>query len=813
VFRHWLRLLPLTLVLAAGAAPLFPDAQDSAWARDAVARLAEHGLLEGYPSGRFLGDRAATRWELALLVARLLARAEQERGLLAERGDLETVRRLAAMLGEELQALGVRLNLLEENLGRLDQRLEELSRISFYGEFQARASLQSFSNQGSFQSNPVQPLLPYQQMVGNLSGAGDDVGVGPAAKVDFNPRIFGVTPVADLRGSTPLTNGSAWTSRLLLGLRVSLDPEEDLSAGLELAAYNAQGNQVVDAYAGVSAPYLSNAFTGQTGPWTSMTLDHFWVRHGPSATTLTVGAFRSTTFDGLVYRPQPNPNLFGPRFLDNYGVQIKGQRVEVNDDLLLDYEAIYTRLADGNEGVDGLGYFSHAEGGTLGASFDEHRGRARFSLLHACNEAASGASLQPGLLSKANQLSATPWVDPNGFAGISNLGPQDQLSWGLSAGYQWDAWIRPQVSADWATSLYSPQRTSPYSTRGQAWRLGFECTLPWALREELEEGQAEQPEDYLGLNLQAQYLSVDARYDPFVLQVPRLVGANSLYRLPDNNYSAYLYPLHDTVNFPHNRQGFRLKGDWQYHPDGHLEVSYSNLRQNSGSLPDVLTPAGVRGFSAGFVDSVFGGLAAETFGAGGRPLENPLGKTDSLALSLFQHWSLEPDSSRQLTLKLSGGLFDFRRSSNLARLLPGPAGLVGENINRVNLRYLSTELELGYDWSEAVRTRLGYFRAEYRGHLDPFGVYGPYAVSVGQAGFDNFNLTQNQPFLGLEWQIDPQTSFDFELRGLFTHDHLPASVFPTPTQPAANLTFAPQFSAHPFSWSGYRLTSGMSVKF
>ncbi|MFX8106576.1 S-layer homology domain-containing protein, partial [Acinetobacter baumannii] len=68
------------------SAPMFPDVPDM-WAKDAVAALAAKGILEGYPDGTFKGDRAATRYEVAMIVARLLAKMEQEHATFATKAD------------------------------------------------------------------------------------------------------------------------------------------------------------------------------------------------------------------------------------------------------------------------------------------------------------------------------------------------------------------------------------------------------------------------------------------------------------------------------------------------------------------------------------------------------------------------------------------------------------------------------------------------------------------------------------------------------------------------------------------------------
>jgi len=113
----------LSAAMPASAAPLFPDVKDDHWAKDAVAKLAAQGLLEGYPDGTFKGDRAATRWEVAMIIARLLAKMEQAHATFATKAELDEVRKLANALKEELDALGVRVTNLEENVSRLDKRV------------------------------------------------------------------------------------------------------------------------------------------------------------------------------------------------------------------------------------------------------------------------------------------------------------------------------------------------------------------------------------------------------------------------------------------------------------------------------------------------------------------------------------------------------------------------------------------------------------------------------------------------------------------------------------------------------------------
>ena len=51
---------------------LFPDVPENHWAYDYVKKLADRGLLEGYPDGEFKGNRTLTRYEFAAIFERAL---------------------------------------------------------------------------------------------------------------------------------------------------------------------------------------------------------------------------------------------------------------------------------------------------------------------------------------------------------------------------------------------------------------------------------------------------------------------------------------------------------------------------------------------------------------------------------------------------------------------------------------------------------------------------------------------------------------------------------------------------------------------
>lgn len=98
-------LLAMTMALgitaSAYAANPFSDVPAGHWAYDAVNKLAAEGVVEGYPGGTYGGDRLMTRYEMAQIVAKAMAKGAN-------------VDRLAAEFAGELDSLGVRVANLEK---------------------------------------------------------------------------------------------------------------------------------------------------------------------------------------------------------------------------------------------------------------------------------------------------------------------------------------------------------------------------------------------------------------------------------------------------------------------------------------------------------------------------------------------------------------------------------------------------------------------------------------------------------------------------------------------------------------------------
>jgi hypothetical protein len=851
----------LLMTSLAGSAPLFPDVPENHWAKDAVAALAAKGLVEGYPDGTFKGDRSASRWEVAMIVARLLAKMEQEHATFASKAELDELRKLVNALREELDALGVRVDNLEENVASLDKRVTELERISFYGTLEARVSMQSYQNEGQHFSDPTDAVLDYANLVGTVAGTGGPIPTGPAMGLNFDPFAFGVFTVNNMRTGRPIVNGTGFTTKGTLGVNIRVSDEVD--AGAEFVAFASQGNNLTDLYYGLSAPYLSSAFTGQSGggavqplnhtPFTRMTLDNFWVYHQPSNTRLRLGSFSDIHFDELVYQKVLNPGAFGPKFLNSYGFQAFGDVPLTEDESqTLTWELMGTLLPDRNIGPAGASYQNRAVGGNLAYNFARRKGRVKANFLRAGNDAGNGLARQTGLIPVA-ALGPTPWVNPPGFyfnqlggpsnatggigslgdkrpivmptagndgitgvpgtANFGNIGPQGMDSYGLSFRYLWEGDWAPRVQAEYARSNYRPNQNSGYSVEGDAFRITAGAT------------------PFESLELDFEYLAVDPTYDPFLFQIPPAGGIlfNGM-RLGESFLSqrGNLYSLHDTEVYPHNREGFRGKIKWDYSDYGAILFKFGFLDQRQTSLQDARFSAGslgpgtpntpVLGFSPGFMDPVFGGFSPFTFASNGVnalaiPLETPRGESDFFSVTAQHNFPLNESESRNVSVTAHFNRTDFTRNSNLAALLGGANGLRGENVNRVDLAYTGWEIGVDYDLTESFTLRGGYGQYSVAGHYDPFGVASEFAVASGSTAFDNFDTVQQQPFIGFDYDISDSITWDLMGTFLSTEDRVSPALFVTPTIAGTNQVFTPQRSAHPFSYEGIMINSSFTLNF
>ena len=156
--NHCLLKITLAALFAAtafnvSAANPFADVDTSSWAYQAVSQLSDQGVVDGYPDGTFKGDKNVSRYELAQIIARLMAKEES-----LNDSQRATVQKLSAEYAGELQSLGVRVKELEKKTGNLSNiteiRVQDIPRYdnvykdnkSSHDELSLRVRLNTMAN-------------------------------------------------------------------------------------------------------------------------------------------------------------------------------------------------------------------------------------------------------------------------------------------------------------------------------------------------------------------------------------------------------------------------------------------------------------------------------------------------------------------------------------------------------------------------------------------------------------------------------------------------------------------------------------------
>ena len=95
--------MALGVTASAYAANPFSDVPAGHWAYDSINKLAAAGVVEGYGDTTFGGDKLMTRYEMAQIVAKAMAKGAD-------------VDKLAAEFADELDNLGVKVAALEKKV-------------------------------------------------------------------------------------------------------------------------------------------------------------------------------------------------------------------------------------------------------------------------------------------------------------------------------------------------------------------------------------------------------------------------------------------------------------------------------------------------------------------------------------------------------------------------------------------------------------------------------------------------------------------------------------------------------------------------
>ncbi len=130
----------LSIAGTAFAANPFVDVPANHWAYGAVAKLAKAGVVDGMGDGTYQGARNMTRYEMAQIVAKAMAKADK-----ADAANKALIEKLEAEFAAELNNLGVRVSNLEAKVGTVkvtaDARLRYLNDETIGGPDDSKTQL------------------------------------------------------------------------------------------------------------------------------------------------------------------------------------------------------------------------------------------------------------------------------------------------------------------------------------------------------------------------------------------------------------------------------------------------------------------------------------------------------------------------------------------------------------------------------------------------------------------------------------------------------------------------------------------------
>ena len=271
----------ITAALVVGAASTtfaaanpFSDVPADSWAYDAVTTLAADGVIDGYPDGTYKGQNTMTRYEMAQIVARAMAKTD------LEKADKALVDKLAAEFAEELDNLGVRVADLEKKSdnvkwgGELRYRYYDIDRDSKAGDethnkVLFRLEPKAYIGNSGWTANA---RLDYEM---NLSTDENNDGVVDRAYVEG--PLFGATVTA---GRTPVftAQGLLFDDRISGGT-VAFGSDEfktTLAAGRyseddHFVDYKGNAKDITAEYYGVQFDYTPNDNLALNAGYTALT--------------------------------------------------------------------------------------------------------------------------------------------------------------------------------------------------------------------------------------------------------------------------------------------------------------------------------------------------------------------------------------------------------------------------------------------------------------------------------------------------------------------------------------------------------------
>ena len=193
--------MALGVTASAYAANPFSDVPAGHWAYDSISKLAAAGIIEGYGDDTFRGDRLMTRYEMAQIVAKALAKGAN-------------VDKLAAEFADELDALGVRVAALEKKSDNVKITGQARYHYASYKDGDAKTHSHKLRSRLWF-TGKVNDTWDYVGMLQNeqdfTNNAGDET--TDFQRAYLQGRLGGVKVIAGRYNKTRLAMGDQYGTR------------------------------------------------------------------------------------------------------------------------------------------------------------------------------------------------------------------------------------------------------------------------------------------------------------------------------------------------------------------------------------------------------------------------------------------------------------------------------------------------------------------------------------------------------------------------------------------------------------------------
>ena len=231
--------MALGVTASAYAANPFSDVPAGHWAYDSVNKLAAAGVIDGYGDATFGGDKLMTRYEMAQIVAKAMAKGAN-------------VDKLAAEFADELDTLGVRVTNLEKKADNVkitgEVRYHYADSDDDFNGYETKLRSRLFFN------GQINDDWTYTGMIENNQDLKNDAGdeTTKFQRAYVNGKLGGVKVQAG-RYNNKLAEGNVYDNRFD-GIQVSYGKDVKLTAGYGKATPSTVGN--------VAEPHEENADYG-----------------------------------------------------------------------------------------------------------------------------------------------------------------------------------------------------------------------------------------------------------------------------------------------------------------------------------------------------------------------------------------------------------------------------------------------------------------------------------------------------------------------------------------------------------------------